>query len=713
MVLVSNKSLCKSCVTETLEVNMPVRREYPRNGSDPSLASLVNSDSPLKLFVLAKRQINDTFKSIHGYVEESRSFLETQKHVLSESKIVEVVEMSNTVSGIRDVLARDIMKVAFFGRTSNGKSTVINAVLRNKILPSGMGHTTNCFLQVEGTDSKEAHLTIQEDDNMTWDHPDGSCVSKKPPTKHAVESVSHLANALTSDRMGDSTLVRIFWPKSKCTLLRDDVVLMDSPGIDVSANIDEWIDKHCLDADVFILVSNAESTLMRTEKAFFHRVSQKLSRPNIFVLNNRWDAIASEPENADLVRKQHTDRDVAFLCEELSTAVSNEEAQNRVFFVSAKEVLQYRLMTSDSATETPPAFANGFEDRLREFEDFERKFEECLSQSAVRTKFDQHTKRGRKILQTVKNILNEAYLLSEESMKEKQRQRRDLHERLLSTQQEMHVITSEIKEFIKTLVQEVEGKVCSALTEEIRRLNILVNDYDKPFSPEAHALASYKKELHSHVERGLGMNLRARLSAALSGHVEAASKHMEGRVLKGIGNARPLPPDIRGRSNFEVFYRLNCESLCADFQEDLEFRFSLGLISLIKRFSNRSPFRKEAVPRPLTAPSPVADGQLISSTLTDNESLLLMMIERSAIIAPHTHNLGALALGGFMVKTIGWKIIGGICAIYALLYTYERMTWNNRTKEKAFKKQYVVHATRKLKLIIDLTSANCSHQIQQ
>lgn len=35
-----------------------------------------------------------------------------------------------------------------------------------------------------------------------------------------------------------------------------------SPGVDMNPNIDEWITKHCLDADVFVLVSNAESTLM-------------------------------------------------------------------------------------------------------------------------------------------------------------------------------------------------------------------------------------------------------------------------------------------------------------------------------------------------------------------------------------------------------------------------------------------------------------------
>ena len=48
-------------------------------------------------------------------------------------------------------------------RTSNGKSTVINAMLRDKVLPSGMGHTTNCFLQVEGGDGAEAFLTVGDD----------------------------------------------------------------------------------------------------------------------------------------------------------------------------------------------------------------------------------------------------------------------------------------------------------------------------------------------------------------------------------------------------------------------------------------------------------------------------------------------------------------------------------------------------------------------
>lgn len=53
-----------------------------------------------------------------------------------------------------------------------------------------------------------------------------------------------------------------------------------------------------------------------------------------------------------------------------------------------------------------------------------------------------------------------------------------------------------------------------------------------------------------------------------------------------------LPPEKRQltfsilarRQPFEILYRLNCDNLCADFQEDLEFRFSWGVTSLISRF---------------------------------------------------------------------------------------------------------------------------------
>lgn len=66
-----------------------------------------------------------------------------------------------------------------------------------------------------------------------------------------------------------------------------------------------------------------------------------------------------------------------------------------------------------------------------------------------------------------------------------------------------------------------------------------------------------------------------------------------------------------------------------------------------------------------------------------------------------------------MLKTVGWRLIVATGAIYGCLYLYERLSWTTKAKERTFKMQYVHHATSKLRLIVDLTSANCSHQVQQ
>ena len=49
------------------------------------------------------------------------------------------------------------------------------------------------------------------------------------------------------------------------------------------------------------------------------------------------------------------------------------------------------------------------------------------------------------------------------------------------------------------------------------------------------------------------------------------------------------------REAFEVLYHLNCDNLCSDFQEDLSFKFSLGLTCLVNRFMAAGNAKKRPV----------------------------------------------------------------------------------------------------------------------
>uniref|UniRef100_A0A3Q0QQ20 Dynamin-type G domain-containing protein n=1 Tax=Amphilophus citrinellus TaxID=61819 RepID=A0A3Q0QQ20_AMPCI len=252
--------------------------------------------SPLRHFVIAKQSITSIFDQLLDFVKDGSAFVdeawqsEDLGQVAVEEQSLEMHSCATKLTTIRDVLLRRHMKVAFFGRTSNGKSTVINAMLRDRVLPSGIGHTTNCFLSVEGTDEDEAYLSTEASNE-----------------RRSVTTVNQLAHALHMDPTLDSgTLVKVFWPKSRCTLLRDDLKHIAPPAVQV--------------------------------------------------------------------RKQHLDRCVSFLADELKV-VGLDEAAGRIFFVSAKEVLSARMQRAQGMPETGGALAEGFHERLREFQRFERTFE--------------------------------------------------------------------------------------------------------------------------------------------------------------------------------------------------------------------------------------------------------------------------------------------------------------------------------------------------
>uniref|UniRef100_A0A8C1LP39 Mitofusin 2 n=1 Tax=Cyprinus carpio TaxID=7962 RepID=A0A8C1LP39_CYPCA len=661
--------------------------------------------SPLKHFVTAKKKINGIFEQLGAYIKESSAFLEETYSneeldpVTTEEQVAEVRGYLSKVAGIGEVLSRRHMKVVFFGRTSNGKSSVINAMLWDKVLPSGIGHTTNCFLRVEGTDGNEAFLLTEGSDE-----------------RKSVKTVNQLAHALHQDEDLDAgSLVCVMWPKAKCALLRDDLVLVDSPGIDVTTELDSWIDKFCLDADVFVLVANSESTLMQTEKSFFHKVNERLSSPNIFILNNRWDASANEPEYMEEVRRQHMDRCTSFLVDELRV-VDRAQASDRIFFVSAKEALQARVQKAQGMPEAGGALAEGFQARMFEFQNFERRFEECISQSAVKTKFEQHTMRAKQISEALRLIMDSVHIAAQEQRIHCLEMKEEREDRLEFIDKQLDLLTLDCKSKIKQITEEVEKQVSNAMAEEIRRLAVLVDDFHLDFHPSQVVLKVYKNELHKHIEDGLGRNMSERCSSAITAALQTTQTEMiEGlKPLLPIG-IREQVDKMVPRQCFALSYDLNCDKLCSDFQEDIGFHFSLGWTMLVNRFLGPKNTRLCVlccqVPRPL-AITPVSTSMppFPQGSMTQEE-LMVSMVTGLASLTSRT-SMGIIVVGG-VVRAVGWRLIALSVGLYGLLYVYERLTWTTRAKERAFKRQFVDYASEKLQLIVSYTGSNCSHQVQQ
>lgn len=82
--------------------------------------------------------------------------------------------------------------------------------------------------------------------------------------------------------------------------------------------------------------------------------------------------------------------------------------------------------------------------------------------------------------------------------------KKNVHDKLNYTEQQLMLLTQEMKDKIHHIVEDVEQRVSKALSEEIRRLAVLVDEFSVPFHTDPVVLNVYKRELHTHVENGLG-----------------------------------------------------------------------------------------------------------------------------------------------------------------------------------------------------------------
>lgn len=683
------------------------RQHQRANGGDSNShtvhpgADQAPTESPLRLFGEAKEEINSLYLKLNSCLVKANNFYSNSPidpQVLVGVDKDRLHRLNRSIETIRGVLSRNHMKVAFFGHTSNGKSTVINAILHDNVLPRGYGVTTKCFLQIQGAADEEAYVLVQK--------------KGQPEEKKPISVVTQMANALNRDSLECSTMLKIFWPISKCSLLKYDVVFVDSPGVNVDENLDEWIDDYCHDADVFVLVSSAESTLNIAEKNFFHKVSQKLSKPNIFILNNRFDIIdQNEPDSLEQVREQHVDRAIDFLSQELKIS-SAAEAKERTFFVSAKETLSDRCPQSAASGGFDSRTLLGYQQRLNEFQNFEKRFEESLSKSAVKTKFMKHCEKGREtieelttILKNISNLVGQVGGIKQIELQRNQERRNRIDKVFYANEAAILKQMAEIKKRI-LIVAETE------FDNEIRRLSRAVEDFDLEFSTQPVKIQCYKEQLYSYVEDCLSENLRARIITVISKHVNPFNKAMcdittllcserQQTVKNFVASQNYVQDDLFDLKIYKQFY--------TEFQEDLEFRFSLGLVSIVRKFQARFSPPKQ----PTNGTTNQSRVEALNGSLNADADFI-SMFERFLMTPPQSPTtVGSLAVGGILVRTVGWKVIVITTLVYGTLYAYEYLTWTNSAKERAFKAQYVRYARKGLLDCVPIISQHIANSIEQ
>ena len=70
--------------------------------------------------------------------------------------------------------------------------------------------------------------------------------------------------------------------------------------------------------------------------------------------------------------------------------------------------------------------------------------------------------------------------------------KKEVHDKLNFSEQQLMLLTQEMKDKIHNIVEDVEQRVSKALNDDIRRLSVLVDEFNVPFHPDSLVLKGLK-----------------------------------------------------------------------------------------------------------------------------------------------------------------------------------------------------------------------------
>ena len=170
------------------------------------------------------------------------------KHLLESETTTQrdLKQMAFTMKELLKAVAEDIT-IVFVGRTGSGKSSLINALLRDDLLPTGRCFTTMCTFEVRPT--PDEMWSVKDTDTET-------ILSKIKDKEEVKKFLDALVNEKTKEErekqnINCDSVILVNWPRDSGSL-PEDIVLVDTPFLE--ENHHHFVFNYCKKADMIVAV---------------------------------------------------------------------------------------------------------------------------------------------------------------------------------------------------------------------------------------------------------------------------------------------------------------------------------------------------------------------------------------------------------------------------------------------------------------------------
>jgi Dynamin family len=259
------------------------------------------------------------------YQEWSRQRTELARLIQAVSEVATVIDdgLAASLDASCEQLLQDSFRIMLIGVFDTGKSTLIDAMLGEKLLPSRITPCTAFTTVLQWAEDRQARLYRLDESGAVNPKPDVVSIEEFQRRVHLEPGPDGQSRPASPYRRATVSV--------PLPLLKSGVELIDSAGVDEDVDRDNITLESLTRADAIIFVTRAVGGFTDQERSKYLSRIRNLGHADIFVVVNQFDYLHG-PEDQESVRNR-----ARGLAAEFTT-----DPARRVFFTSAKNALNAR-----------------------------------------------------------------------------------------------------------------------------------------------------------------------------------------------------------------------------------------------------------------------------------------------------------------------------------------------------------------------------------
>ncbi|AVH64056.1 GTP-binding protein [Nostoc sp. 'Peltigera membranacea cyanobiont' 213] len=350
-----------------------------------------------------------------------------------------------TLEKVEKRVHTETFKVLILGEFKRGKSTFINAMLGDEVLPAYARPCTAIINEVKWGDSKRALLHFSNVGNGTV----------KPPKEIPIEQIEEyvvIQDNVSEIHENSYDKVELFWPLQLC---QNGVEIIDSPGLNEHDIRQKVTMDYLSSVDAILFVMSCEVLASQSEISFIDNNLRSMGHEDIFFICNRINQI----------RSKERDSIKAHAYSKLEQRTSRQ--REGIFFIDALGALEGRL--------------DGDENRVYQsgVPQLEEEIAKFLTIQKGRIKILQPARELKGTIHQARQIIPERQQLLQIDLKTLEQRYEDAQEPLKALEAERYQIVARVSNFIADTKPFVQQKAMNLYRELIdKKIEEWMKDYE-------------------------------------------------------------------------------------------------------------------------------------------------------------------------------------------------------------------------------------------